>query len=187
MVGLDRPGYKKISGIFARLEKWKLLIKCEQLGLEPERNKFSPKRYLYDVGIAGQLRLKSLPNIDLKDLASPTVRTPLGGLIENAVALSLKVQFGENLYGVKLSSRAEVDFVVKKEGQVFPIECKAALRFKRSYLWPLQTYLEKTRTQKKQFGILLYGGMPMKENFESIWVAPVYLSDEIGRLLIEKR
>lgn len=158
-----------------------MIVKCDQLGREPEKNKFYPKRYLYDVGILTQLRLKGMSEISLADLALPALRTPLGGLIENAVALSLKVQFGDDLFGLKIGPRAEIDFAVKHEGQVYPIECKISMRFKENYLTGLKIYLKEF--QKKKQGFLFYGGPPQRQEVFGVRVLPYYLADELKRLL----
>jgi predicted AAA+ superfamily ATPase len=183
VVRLDAPGYKKVSKLFFRLEKWKLIFKCEQWGLHPEKNKFFPKRYLYDVGILNYLRLKSLPSINIKDIASPLLRTPLGGLIENAVALGLRIQFGDNLFGLRLSSRVEIDFATKQADKIFAIEAKLSLKFKQNYLMPLKSYLEVT--QGLSHGFLLYGGPPKREVISKIEILPFYLADELKRLISE--
>lgn len=178
-VRLDSPGYKKISGIFARLEKWRLIIKAEQVGMEPEKNKFYSKRYLYDIGILGMLRLKNLHHIDIRDLGTPLLRTPIGGIIENAVAHSLAVQF-ETLFGIKLSHQTEIDFGVKLSGQTYPIEVKAGLKFKQNALLSLKNYL---RPYPRKQGYFFYGGPPLQNRVDSIAVLPFYLIDELKRLL----
>ncbi len=179
VVRLDGPGYKKIAGIFARLEKWKLIIKCEQLASEPEKNKHHPKRYVYDIGVLSDLRLKGVQTLSLKDLSHPLLRTPLGGLIENYLALSLKNQFDE-VFGIRLSSQAEIDFGVKVGRTVFPIECKISPRFKLNHLTSLNSYLTKFTTGGE--GFFFYGGLPQSKT-KNCHVLPYYLIDEMKRLL----
>jgi predicted AAA+ superfamily ATPase len=179
-VRLDAPGYKKVAAIFARLEKWKLLIKCEQVGLKPEKNKAHPKRYLYDVGVLADLRLKGLQTLSLKDLSHPVLRTPLGGIIENYLAISLTDQF-EEIFGIKLSSQAEIDFAIKRGGIVTPIEVKINQRFKLNHLTSVTSYLDRMST--KGFAILFYGGPPLAEKQGNGYVLPYYLVDSLTRLL----
>ncbi len=179
VVRLDGPGYKKIAGIFARLEKWKLIIKCEQLASVPEKNKHHPKRYIYDIGVLSDLRLKGVQTLSLKDLSHPLLRTPLGGLIENFLALSLKNQFDE-VFGLKLSTQAEIDFGIKVGSRVFPIECKITPRFKCNQLTSLVTYLTKFTTQG--VGFFFYGGLPEPKT-KNCHILPYYLIDEMKRLV----
>jgi len=179
-VRLDGPGYKKIAGIFARLEKWKLIIKCEQLGTSPESNKYHPKRYIYDIGVLADLRLKGMQTLSLKDLSHPVLRTPLGGLIENHIALSLTNQF-EDFFGIRLSTQAEIDFAVKVNGTIYPIECKIASKFKLNHMTSLVTYLSKHTT--KGHGFFFYGGPPQPMTKNS-YILPYYLVDEMKRWLI---
>ena len=149
--------------------------------MKPEKNKFFPKRYLFDVGILSDLRFKGMETISLKDLTTNHLRTPLGGWIENAIALSLRAQF-ENVFGLKLSSQTEIDFAVKPYDLVYPIECKIALRFKKNYLKTLRLYFQDHSTQSK--GFLFYGGPPLKENIEGVSVLPYYFCDELRRLIV---
>lgn len=180
VVRLDAPGYKKVASIFSRLESWRMVIKSEQLGIEPEKNKFHPKRYLFDVGILADLRLKGLETPKLEDLHHPVLRPPLGGLVENWMALSLANQFSENLKGFRLSSQTEIDFIIKQDTKTWPVECKIAQKFKNNYLSGVLTYL-KTCTQNGK-GILLYGGPPLKEAIQNCYIIPYYLCDELARL-----
>lgn len=180
-IRLDAPGYKKIAGIFSRLEKWKLIIKYEQLGIEPEKNKYHPKRYLYDTGVLTDLRLKGLETLGVENLSNNLLRTPLGGIIENILAHSLKVQFEDNVFGTKLSTQAEVDFIVKHKEVVYPVECKLALKFKKNHLTSLQTYLDRLTT--KSCGFLFYGGLPQEKPYHNCYLLPYYLIDELKRLL----
>lgn len=183
-IRLDAPGYKKIAGIFARLEKWKLLIKCDQVGRSPEASKLFPKRYLFDVGILSQLRLRGIQDIHLKEIESPVLRTPLGGILENALALSFRIQFGESLFGLKLSTQSEVDFAIKINGNIYPLECKLALKFKLNHLSALKTALETVSPKGEAF--LFYGGRAQEKSIGKIWVLPFYLADEVGRLIEHK-
>lgn len=178
----DAPGYKKVAGIFSRLEKWNLIIKCEQLGTEPEKNKYHPKRYLYDIGILADLRLRGLQTLGVQDLSHPVLRTPLGGMIENTLALSLKNQFADDFFGIRISQQSEIDFAVKHGDVVYPIECKMSVGFKRNYLTSVKGYLDRFST--RGFGLLFYGGAPMTDKVENCHILPYYLVDELARLLI---
>ncbi len=175
----DAPGYKKVAGIFSRLEKWKLIIKCEQIGLSPEHNKHAPKRYLYDVGVLCDLRLRGLHQISVTQLDQPSLRVPLGGIVENAVALSLENQFRDQLFGIRLSQNSEIDFAIKHNNVVTPIECKMALRFKGNFLMSVVEYLKKTKA--KNPGYLFYGGPPLKKPVAGCYIMPYYFCDAVKR------
>lgn len=177
----ESSAYKKVPEIYAKLEKWKLIIKVDQVGLEPEANKYYPKRYLHDVGVLRDLRLRATEDVGLKDLSVQKLRTPLGGIIENALVLSLKTQFNDALFGIKLDHQTEIDLAVKAHGKVWPIECKMSNRFKTSFTQATEIYLEKMT--RKGTGILFYGGPPLAKKQRNVLVLPYYLSDELGRLL----
>lgn len=180
-VRVDSPGYKKVAEILARLEQWRLLIKCEQLAIEPEQNKFHPKRYFYDVGMLGDLRLRGTETLHIGNLSHPILRTPLGGIIENSMALSLRRQFGENLFGIRLSHQTEIDFAVKEGSFVFPMECKMSVRFKKNFLPSLSHYLKTYTTHGT--GFLFYGGIPLTEAIPGVYILPYYLADQTKRLI----
>jgi uncharacterized protein len=183
VVALDRPGYKKVASILARLEKWRLIIKCDQRGQKAEKIQYYPKRYVYDVGILGDLRMRGFPRMRVEDIATPTLRTPIGGLIENAVAISLRAQCGEELHGLKLSSRSEIDFAIRVGNVVHPVECKIALKMKGQFLKGIHAYRELCNAKPTSF--ILYGGPPRAKARELLHALPFYLSDEVLRLLSE--
>src|SRR3989339_1721672 len=128
-------GYRKVPSIYGRLEKWKLIIKCDQIGIRPEQNKYHPKRYLYDVGVLCDLRLRGIETVGVRDLENEHLRAPLGGVIENALALSLRSQFDEEIFGIQLAGDSEIDFAVKVQDKIYPVECKMSLRFKNNFLF----------------------------------------------------
>lgn len=174
----EAPGYKLIGDIFSRLEAWRIVIKCEQLGLEPEQNKFYPKRYLYDVGVVNDLRLKGLTEIGIRDLDSNVLRTPIGGLVENIVAQEINKQDFHQFFGIRLENHAEIDFGIKHDGVVYPVECKLSCKFKGQFLRSLSNYQKKLGRDVKAF--LIYGGMPRVEG--SVHCLPYTMVSEIGRL-----
>ncbi len=181
VIRLDAPGYKKVASLFARLEKWKLIIKVDQLQIEPEKNKAYPKRYLYDVGVLNDLRLRGISHISLKDLSLPSLRTPLGGLVENALALSLKNQFAD-VFGLKLGSHYEIDFATKHQGKVCPIEMKLNQKFKAPFIRGLRDYLAHHALPDTQ-AFLYYGGPALLKPVDHVWVLPFYLADETKRMI----
>ncbi len=131
MVKATAALYRKVPDFLALLESWKLVHKLEVRGSRPEQQGYAPKRYLYDPGLANDLRLTVLPRIDILASLNAAQRTPLGGLVENVLATEL-VASNQVLTGWKQGSNSyEVDFVYKtKAGEAIPIECKAALQTK---------------------------------------------------------
>lgn len=128
MVRTTSALYRKVPNFLELLESWKLIHKCEIRGTRPERQHFSPKRYLYDPGLANDLRLIALPRIDLLSNLDAAQRTPLGGILENMLATEL-VALGQHLTGWKKGvNSSEVDFISRTNlGNTIPIECKASL------------------------------------------------------------
>lgn len=134
----------RISEIFNRLEAWHILIRSDQLSLSPEKShNYLPKRYLFDTGVARHLREAAVPAIHTLATLDADARKPLGGVIENQAAIELSQQF-ESVRGWKRSpSGSEVDFVIKKNGATYPVECKASLTVGRRHFKGLREYLER--------------------------------------------
>lgn len=134
---LDGGKNQEIIEALSRLETWKMILKVDQKGTQPEKN-FHPKRYLFDIGVAKQLREQVLPQIELVGKGMSEKRTPLGGLIENIMAFILQSETTELAGWKKASSGSEVDFIVKRKNDVVPIECKAAAKIKNTHLGGLR-------------------------------------------------
>jgi len=75
----------------------------------------APKVYFLDNGFSNYLLL---------DFRKPEKRNDLGKLVENFVFSSLKRQEGTKLNYWRTKSKAEVDFVLHKNGEIIPIEVK---------------------------------------------------------------
>jgi predicted AAA+ superfamily ATPase len=122
------PLNERISEVFSRLENWHLLLVSQQRGPGPEgSHKYLPKRYMFDTGILRHFREAAVPSIRLMSTLTTGARVPLGGIIENQIAIELH-RHGLPLYGWKKSSSGtEIDFVYQSSAGVVPVECKAAL------------------------------------------------------------
>ena len=141
----DTTKYKARQVIHA-MKSWHLLLEVEVRSLNPERDGFLPKRYLHDIGLVNRFRSIAAPPVSLLNTVSPALRTPLGGLFENAVLINLLS--GQSAYAEistwKQASQStrEIDFVLRKGSQRIPIECKAALQFKRAHTANVLAYLQ---------------------------------------------
>jgi predicted AAA+ superfamily ATPase len=136
----------KARQVINAMKNWHLLLEVEVRSLHPERDGFLPKRYLHDIGLVNRFRSIAAPPISLLNTISPALRTPLGGLFENAVLINLLS--GQSAYAEigtwkqgSQSSR-EVDFVLQKGTQRIPNECKAALKFKQAHTSNVFSYLQ---------------------------------------------
>ncbi len=140
----SRNSRSEVASVFRRLEEWNLVLNSEQFGPGPEASfGYHPKKYLFDTGLLRFLRETAVPSIQLSETLDSQQRRPLGGIIENQVAITIK-QNTSNLSGWKQSSSGqEIDFVIKYKGQTIPIECKAALAIKTQHTKGLRSYLGK--------------------------------------------
>jgi len=94
------------------------------------------------------LRESAVPSIGVLSSISAAARTPIGGILENQVAVDLLRSF-EEIYGWKKSSSGtEIDFVIKQGGTGFPLECKATTSINRRHLKGVADYLAFYSLQK---------------------------------------
>lgn len=175
VMATNRPAYRFVPDIYSRLEKWEMIIKSDQVGLQPEKTNFYPKRYLFDPAILQYFRLGTKPNLKLTDRSSPELRKPLGGVLENYLALALHLQT-KNIQGLKLAKNVEVDFLYSKNHKTIPLECKAALKSKHTHIRSLKDACE---SMKLKQGILFNLAHPQEYNFDSytIYTLPLYLAE----------
>ena len=163
------------------MRQWHIILEVEQSSLDPLRNKFLPKRYLHDLGVINRRRSMIIPEISLMHTINPILRTPLGGMFENAVLLGLLA--GESAkYSVgtwkKSQSKIEVDFVLDlPELRIkIPIESKATARVQKKHYKNIRHYLDIT---EQRIGILV-SAAPFQviktEGGKTIINVPIYLA-----------
>ncbi len=163
------------------MRQWHIILEVEQSSLDPLRNKFLPKRYLHDLGVINRRRSMIIPEISLMHTISPILRTPLGGMFENAVLLGLLA--GESAkYSVgtwkKSQSKIEVDFVLDLPAVriKIPIESKATARVQKKHYKNLRHYLDIT---DQRLGIIV-SAAPFQviktEDGKTIINVPIYLA-----------
>ena len=154
---LDTTKYRA-KQVMTAMRAWHLVIEVHPQSLDPQHSDFLPKRYLHDLGVVNRLRSMAVPSLSLIATLDPPLRTPLGGLFENAVLLGLleassaKKKVGTWRKGAR--SAVEVDFVMDavEIGLKIPIECKAALAVRRRHAESVVDYL---RTTRQPLGLLV--------------------------------
>ena len=170
--------------IMSSLKKWHIVLEVEPKAITPGKGgTFLPKRYLHDCGVVQLIRSIAVPPISLIDTIDPLMRTPLGGLIENALLIQLlsgeseSKQIGTWKKGA--NSDIEVDFVyiLPELGLSLPVECKAALQVKSKHCKNIIHYLELTG---QPIGILVSAAplQVLTENDKTIINIPAYLADK---------
>jgi len=144
---------ERIGEVFSRLESWNLLLVSQQRGPGPEGSHgYLPKRYMFDTGILRHIREAAVPSIRLMDTLTAGARSPLGGIIENQVAIELQRR-GQPLCGWKKSSSGtEIDFVYQPGAGVVPVECKATLSVNLKHTRGLGDYM---RIYALNFGMII--------------------------------
>jgi predicted AAA+ superfamily ATPase len=160
------------------LQAWHLVHEIEQKGIS-STTAFHPKRYIYDVGIATDLRNMPFAELSILETLNATLRTQMGGIIENAALLNL---LPYKMGNIELSSwkkasenPSEVDFVWRGN-RLIPIECKAALKVSPRSFASLRNYLCESGVN---LGILL-SAAPFSEHKEGrtrLLNLPLYLCD----------
>ena len=184
MVRTTSALYRRVPDFLELLESWKLIYKSNIQGTRPEQQGFSPKRYLYDPGLANDLRLTALPRIDILSSLDAAHRTPLGGIIENMLATEL-VALGQDLTGWKKGvNSSEVDFIFRTAlGDTIPIECKASLVTRPRDTGGLSEYAAR---HGSNLGVLVNFDMPGKLTTSkglNVIHIPVYLIDRLAEII----
>ncbi len=164
------------SAVLSLLKQWYIVLEVEQKGSAPTQNNFYPKEYLYDLGLLRILRETSVPKISAVNTLNEKLRTPLGGLIENAILLNMlegKGGFYE-INGWKNKLGKEVDFIYKDMENTLPIEVKASLKVTNRHAKNLIHYLSE---HKLKTGLLISLDKPkkMKMHGFNIINIPAYL------------
>lgn len=183
IIKTNQPGYRELDDMLSQVQRWYLAYKIEQDSYQPTKSgTVTPKRYLFDVGLAQLLSSAARPEIDLTQGFDPEVRTPLGGLIENIVLHELFCQGVRQVSGWRYKTNgSEIDFVAKNSQGTVPIEVKCSPKTKSNQMKPLCTYLDLYSLKKGYFVNLAPGG---KFSFQgaNIYQIPIYCVSEISRL-----
>ncbi len=178
----------EIRRVFERLESWRLLLHSEQRGPSPEAShRFLPKRYMFDTGVLRHLREKGVPSISILNTLNAAERRPLGGMVENQVAIELADQFGELSGWKKSSAGLEIDFIGRIGERSIPIECKAVLQLKQTHLRGLGAYLQQ---HGQTFGVMISlapFSLVDGPNGTNIMNVPLYLAERLLELAQECR
>jgi uncharacterized protein len=140
----NRKQRKTAESVFARLEQWAIILRADQRGPSPESaHSYLPKRYLFDTGLLRQLRESAVPSIHLLDTLDVSQRGPLGGILENQIAIDIHHLTGSLQGWKRSSSGSEIDFVVEAGTRRYPVECKAALNIKLTHLKGMRAYMDR--------------------------------------------
>ena len=177
------PVHHKINKVFSRLEQWKLLFRSEQRGVSPEQShRYLPKRYLFDTGILRHYREAAVPSIGLIDSIGAELRKPLGGIVENQVAIELARKTAELNGWKKSPSGMEIDFILRVADMFVPIECKATTSIKKTHLKGILSYL-KMYNQKKGLVISLapYKRIDLPDGIEIVNI-PLYMAEFMDKM-----
>ncbi len=176
------PSHRDARHVVEALKAWNLLLEIEQTGSAPTQS-FHPKWYLYDLGILTFLRLGALPTISLLDTLDPALRTPLGGIVENAVLLQIQaLEMSKNyqkVFGWKKNHKQgiEVDFVINQtmidHEKIYPIEVKASQHINSHDVSNLKHFLQFSGL-KKAFVMALERPKTIKLESAEIEVIPIY-------------
>lgn len=170
--------------IVSAMKAWHLILEVKPQSLNPLHSNFLPKRYLHDLGVVNLLRAQPVPNLSILNSLAPLLRTPLGGLFENAVLINLLCgkPTKKSIYTWKKNSKTsiEVDFILALPGMQakIPVECKACLTLKRQHFANILQYL---RSSHQTVGLLISGAPYQVHDFDDnikIINLPIYLVTE---------
>jgi predicted AAA+ superfamily ATPase len=146
-----RPSHYQSEKIISLLQSWHLVYEVPQMG-NSSTTTHHPKRYMYDIGVAHFIREMPFPTLSILNSVNEVLRTQLGGLFENMV-LSHLVSERAGLYhisGWKKSPHTgtEVDFIWRDGEDIYPIECKASLKFQSRNFASLKAFMQVSGTKR---------------------------------------
>lgn len=123
----------------------------------------TPKVYFFDLGVR---------NFLIGDFANPLTRSDSGPLFENFVFLELKNKLtGTNLAFYRTLQKAEVDFVFKKDGIIYPVEAKYKNFSRPADMASLKAFC---RAQKKECPQGYVVNLNLTEEKDNIKFLPFY-------------
>ena len=182
--------HRDAKSVLEIMEQWHLILKCEQRSRISASRNFHPKLYLYDVGLLRQLRDTVLPSVKVLSKTSSVLRSELGGVVENALYLSLLSGKGflQNITGWKKGPKyqVEVDFIYQIGERRIPIEVKASLRLHKRHYSSIIEYLKQC---EMTLGILVSGAPYSEYLIDELRIIniPFYFADRFMiKLLVDK-
>lgn len=144
--------YHRAREIMSIMVNWLLILEVWRQGMDPNKGDYLPKRYLYDIGVLRHYQNRPFRNISILDAAQPDLRTHLGGIFENALLITLEGRYFRQghitTWKRSQTTPHEVDFIIRKDGQYIPIECKASLRVTNRSFVNVIRYLELSRQDR---------------------------------------
>lgn len=151
--------------ILSALAAWNLVIEIEQKGMS-STTRHLPKRYIYDIGMAQDLRDMPFPRLSLVSTKNPALRTQLGGLFENALLINLLADQGRggDVSGWRKGAAdgVEIDFVWRQGDHTIALECKASQSVSLKHWSGIKAYLEATANAGGRSMGVLVSAAPFK-------------------------
>lgn len=147
---IAKPGtaaYKAAADVYAQLEGWKIIHKVPQKGAHPEKTQFLPKRYLFDLGVLNYFRFRAIPSVKVDFVQPASVRTSIGGVLENYLLLQVLQESPHIARFKKRQGGTEIDFVLDLHGVKVPVECKGAVKSKLTHARGLIEYKKTYQTK----------------------------------------
>ncbi len=133
-----------------------------------------PKLYFYDTGLASAL-------MGIEDASQLTIHPLRGGLFENLVVVNfLKRLYNNgkqnNLYFWRDNIGNEVDLLIKKGANRYPVEIKSAQTISDEFFKGIRYWNKLTNTEG---GYLVYAGDMLQKRSGEINIVPVHLLNTI--------
>ena len=127
------------------------------------------KLFFFDVGL-----LKCAAGVSNKDIILGTEFQFKGPLTENYVLQQLKAQFEVSPHYYSPSQNYEVDFLIQKEGDIIPVECKAGKSVSSASF-------KRYRKEQHPKCAIRFSELPYKEQ-QDMTNVPLYLACRVNRM-----
>ena len=175
ILSTDSPVYRTIMPeVLESLKSWHIVYFIQNETKQYTTKKgYNSKKYLFDTGIMNYLINHMLP-VSLQKPSEISAK-----LLENAVLQDLisAVHFLSKISSYKTNNKArnELDFAVKYNNKLVPVEVKSSIKINQKSISQLLEYLKHHNLNK---GMVIYTGKPKLkqiDNFELIYVPPYYI------------
>jgi len=160
--------YKELKKIVSMLTETYIINLLQPFYRNPITElKKIPKVYFFDLG---------LRNYIIDNFNPLEVRTDTGALIENFVFLSLKSNFPEHTINYwRTIAKAEVDFVLRKNDEIIPIEVKYQSLKEPKVSRSLRSFINTYKTKKALVVTKDYWGKTKANNADVLFAPACYL------------
>jgi predicted AAA+ superfamily ATPase len=157
LLSSDSPAYRTVLPlVLEALAMWHLTYTLPfQTAQYSTKKGYSSKKYIFDTGIANFLVTRLMP-VEFNAQSTAAAMLLENGVLQDCISCVESVH-AIQCYRSNNRVPTELDFVVTRQGKVFPIEVKSSLSVKHQTLSQLLDFLQRFECRE---GFVVYTGLP---------------------------